>query len=135
MDLGLKDKVAIITGGSDGIGKAAAISMITEGTKVAIVGRTQSKLDLAVAEIKKLTNGNVIGISADVSVEADVQSMVNKVISEFGQIDILVNNGTSSATTLELMTDDDLKVDFGIKIYGAISVSYTHLTLPTNREV
>ena len=85
MDLGLKDKVAIITGGSDGIGKAAAISMITEGTKVAIVGRTQSKLDLAVAEIKKLTNGNVIGISADVSVEADVQSMVNKVISEFGQ--------------------------------------------------
>ena len=121
MDLGLKDKVAIITGGSDGIGKAAAISMATEKAKVAIVGRTQTKLDLAVAEIKKFTNGNVIGISADVSVEADVQSMVDKVISEFGQIDILVNNaGTSSATTLELMTDEDLKVDFGIKIYGAI---------------
>ena len=121
MDLGLKDKVAIITGGSDGIGKAAAISMATEKAKVAIVGRTQTKLDLAVAEIKKFTNGNVIGISADVSVEADVQSMVDKVISEFGQIDILVNNaGTSSATTLELMTDEDLKVDFGIKIYGSI---------------
>ena len=121
MDLGLKDKVAIITGGSDGIGKAAAISMATEGTKVAIVGRTQSKLDLAVEEIKKLSNGDVIGISADVSVESDVQSMIDKVISEFGQIDILVNNaGTSSATTLELMTDEDLEVDFGIKIYGAI---------------
>ena len=121
MDLGLKDKVAIITGGSDGIGKAAAISMATEGTKVAIVGRTQSKLDLAVEEIKKLSNGDVIGISADVSVEFDVQSMIDKVISEFGQIDILVNNaGTSSATTLELMTDEDLEVDFGIKIYGAI---------------
>ena len=121
MDLGLKDKVAIITGGSDGIGKAAAISMATEGTKVAIVGRTQSKLDLAVEEIKKLSNGDVIGISADVSVDFDVQSMIDKVISEFGQIDILVNNaGTSSATTLELMTDEDLEVDFGIKIYGAI---------------
>ena len=113
--------MAIITGGSDGIGKAAAISMATEGTKVAIVGRTQSKLDLAVEEIKKLSNGDVIGISADVSVESDVQSMIDKVISEFGQIDILVNNaGTSSATTLELMTDEDLEVDFGIKIYGAI---------------
>jgi len=121
MDLGLKDKVAIITGGSDGIGKAAAISMATEGTKVAIVGRTQSKIDLAVEEIKNLSNGDVIGISADVSVESDVQSMIDKVISEFGQIDILVNNaGTSSATTLELMTDEDLEVDFGIKIYGAI---------------
>ena len=106
MDLGLKDKVAIITGGSDGIGKAAAISMATEGTKVAVVGRTQAKLDLAVEEIKKLSNGDVIGISADVSIESDVQSMIDKVISEFGQIDILVNNaGTSSATTLELMTD------------------------------
>ena len=121
MDLGLKDNVAIITGGSDGIGKAAAISMVTEGVKVAIVGRTQAKLDLAVPEIKKFSNGDVIGIPADVSVEADVQSMVAKVISEFGQIDILVNNaGTSSATTLELMTDEDLKVDFGIKIYGEI---------------
>ena len=86
MDLGLKDKVAIITGGSDGIGKAAAISMATEGTKVAIVGRTQSKLDLAVEEIKKLSNGDVIGISADVSVESDVQSMIDKVISEFGKL-------------------------------------------------
>ena len=121
MDLGLKDKVAIITGGSDGIGKAAAISMATEGAKVAIVGRTQSKLDSAVAEIKEATNGEVIGISTDVSVESDVQAMVGKVISQYGQIDILVNNaGTSSATTLEEMTDEDLKTDFGIKIYGAV---------------
>ena len=121
MDLGLKDKVAIITGGSDGIGKAAAISMATEGAKVAIVGRTQSKLDAAIAEIKEVSNGEAIGIPTDVSVESDVQSMVDKVISQYGQIDILVNNaGTSSATTLEEMTDEDLRVDFGIKIYGAV---------------
>ena len=121
MDLGLKDKVAIITGGSDGIGKAAAISMAAEGAKVAIVGRTQSKLDAAIAEIKEVSNGEAIGISTDVSVESDVQSMVDEVISQYGQIDILVNNaGTSSATTLEEMTDEDLRVDFGIKIYGAV---------------
>jgi 3-oxoacyl-[acyl-carrier protein] reductase len=121
MDLELTGKVAIVTGGSDGIGKAAATSMAREGAKVAVVGRTQSKLDSAVAEIKSETGGEVIGIATDVSVESEVQAMVAKVVDEFGGVDILVNNaGTSSATTLELMTDDDLKVDFGIKVYGAI---------------
>jgi NAD(P)-dependent dehydrogenase (short-subunit alcohol dehydrogenase family) len=121
MDLELIGKVAIVTGGSDGIGKAAATSLAREGAKVAIVGRTQAKLDAAIAEIKAETGGDVMGVAADVSVESDVQAMVAKVVEEFGGVDILVNNaGTSSATTLELMTDDDLKVDFGIKIYGAI---------------
>ena len=121
MDLGLKGKVTIITGGSDGIGKAAATSMATEGANVAIVGRTQSKLDAAVADIKAESNGSVFGVAADVSIESDVQAMVDKVVAKFGGVDILVNNaGTSSSTTLEKMTDNDLKVDFGIKVYGAI---------------
>ena len=121
MDLGLKNKVAIITGGSDGIGKAAAISIAKEGGKVAIVGRTQSKIDSAINDIKIDTHNDVIGISADVSIESDVQNMVNEVISKFGQIDILINNaGTSAATTLEKMTDEQLKIDFGIKVYGGV---------------
>ena len=121
MDLGLTGKVAIVTGGSDGIGKAAAISMASEGAKVAIVGRTQEKLDAAVLAIKNASGGDAIGVAADVSVESDVKAMVDKVVGEFGQLDILVNNaGTSSATTLEKMTDEDLKVDFGIKVYGAV---------------
>ncbi len=62
MDLELTGKVAIVTGGSDGIGKAAAISMAREGARVAIVGRTQGKLDSAVAEIKSETGGEVIGV-------------------------------------------------------------------------
>lgn len=121
MDLGLTGKIAIITGGSDGIGKAAAISLAREGAKVAIVGRTQAKLDDAVAEIKAETGGEAIGFPADVSVESDVQAMVAKVVDEYGGVDILVNNaGTSSATTLEKMTDENLRVDFGIKVYGAV---------------
>ncbi|MBG73982.1 MAG: short-chain dehydrogenase [Chloroflexi bacterium] len=121
MNLSLNDKVAIITGGSDGIGKAAAISLAREGAKVAIIARNQEKIDLAVKEIKQITNGSVIGISADVSVESDVKDMVSTVNAEFGGVDILINNaGTSSATTLEKMSNEDLKVDFGIKVYGAI---------------
>jgi len=121
MDLGLKNKVAIITGGSDGIGKAAAISIAKEGGKVAIVGRSQSKIDSAISDIKIDTHNDVIGISADVSIESEVQNMVNEVIRKFGQIDILINNaGTSAATTLEKMTDEQLKIDFGIKVYGGV---------------
>ena len=60
MDLGLNGKIAIITGGSDGIGKAAATSMASEGANVAIVGRTQSKLDAAAADIKTVANGPAI---------------------------------------------------------------------------
>ena len=124
MDLGLKGKVAIVTGGSDGIGKAAAISMAKEGVKVAIVGRTQAKLDAAITDIQAETpgtNAEVIGIPTDVSVESEVQEMVAKVVDGFGGVDILVNNaGTSSATTLEKMTDENLQIDFGIKVYGAI---------------
>ena len=121
MELGLTGKVAIVTGGSDGIGKAAAISLCSEGAKVAIVGRSQDKLDSAVVEIQGLTSGEVIGISADVSIESQVVNMIENVVSKLGRLDILVNNaGTSSATTLEEMTDNDLEVDFGIKIYGAI---------------
>ena len=80
MDLGLTGKVAIVTGGSDGIGKAAATSLANEGAKVAIVGRTQSKLDAAIAEIKAESGGEVIGVSADVSVESSVKAMVAKVV-------------------------------------------------------
>ena len=61
MDLNLNDKVAIVTGGSDGIGKAAAISLANEGAKVAIIARNQEKIDLSVKEISETTNGNIIG--------------------------------------------------------------------------
>ena len=59
MDMGLDGKVAIITGGSDGIGKAAALSMVKEGANVVIVARRQDVLDQAVNEIKTATEGSV----------------------------------------------------------------------------
>ena len=117
MDLGLKNKICIITGGSDGIGKAAAISLSNEGAKVAIIGRNEKKLNDAVNEIISITSGEVIGISADVSNENNVKGMVNSVVNKWGGIDILINNaGTSSATSLENITDEQIKIDFGIKV-------------------
>ena len=121
MDLGLNSKNAIITGGSDGIGLAAAISLSKEGANVAILARTQEKLDNAVKEIQKNAKGKVLAISTDVRDESSVINSINKVRDEFGKIDILVNNaGTSSASPLESLTNEALTEDLNLKVYGAI---------------
>ena len=122
MDLGLSGKVAIVTGGSDGIGKAAALSMAREGAKVAIAARTQSLIDEAVEEIKKDSgNQDVIGVSTDVRDEDSVKAMIKTVTDKFGGLDILVNNaGTSSASRLDDMTNEQLTEDLNIKVYGAV---------------
>ena len=82
MDLGLNGKNAIITGGSDGIGLAAAISLSKEGANVAILARTQDKLDSAVKEIQKESKGKVIAISTDVRDESSVVTSIKKVREE-----------------------------------------------------
>ena len=121
MDLGLNGKNAIITGGSDGIGLAAAISLSKEGANVAILARTQDKLDSAVKEIQKESKGKAIAISTDVRDESSVVTSIKKVRDELGKIDILVNNaGTSSASPLEEMTNEQLTEDLNLKVYGAI---------------
>ena len=67
MDLGVSGKVAIITGGSDGIGRAAAERLASEGAHIALVARTQSDLDTVAAEVAASTGAEVIGIACDVS--------------------------------------------------------------------
>lgn len=122
MDLGLTGKVAIITGGSDGLGKAAATRMAMEGAKVALAARDQARLGSAIAEIKAASGSNdVIGISTDVTDESQVASMVDTVVNTWGGIDILVNNaGTSAAGKFEDIAIDIWKYDIQLKVYGAI---------------
>jgi NAD(P)-dependent dehydrogenase (short-subunit alcohol dehydrogenase family) len=121
MDLGVKDKVAIVTGGSNGIGRAAAERLSSEGARVAIVARTQADLDSVAAEIGGLTGNEVIGVAADVGDEASVEAMVTQVVDRWGQIDILINNaGTSSAASFDKMTDEQVLTDFNLKVMGAI---------------
>ncbi len=77
MDLQVTGKVAIITGGSDGIGRAAAERLSSEGALVALVSRTQSDLDRAAEEISATSGHEVVGIAADVRSEDSVKSMVD----------------------------------------------------------
>ena len=129
MDLGLQGKVAIVTGGSDGIGRAAATRFSEEGAKVAIVSRTASDLEAVAAGISAATGNEVMPAPADVSDEGAVEAAVNAVAQRFGGIDILVNNaGTSSAAKFEDMTNEQLDIDFTLKVKGAIFM--TRYALP-----
>ena len=91
MDLNLAGKVAIVTGGSRGIGKAIALELAREGAHVAIVARAQAPLDEAVADIARQTSGSVKAIAADTGDDEAVKAMVAAVQAAFGRIDILVN--------------------------------------------
>ena len=121
MNLDLEGKVAIITGGSDGIGRAAALSMSREGVRVAIAARTEETLAEAASQINAETGNDVIGISTDVSDEAQVESLIRQVADKWGKIDIIFNNaGTSSVARLEEMTNEQMVADVALKVYGAI---------------
>ena len=100
----LDGKVAIVTGASRGIGKAVAIEFAKEGARVAVTGRTVEPLKtglsgtiLDTAEAIKAAGGQALAIKTNVLVEEEVQAMVNRVLDEWGKIDILVNNAAVAA--------------------------------------
>ena len=128
MDLGLKGKVAIITGSTEGIGKATALNFAQQGTKVAICSRDAEKVKHAVAEIEA-AGGEVLGMAADISKAADIEQFINAVAAKFGRIDILVNNAGSSQRGAFLETEDaKWAADFELKVFGAIRC--TRLAVP-----
>ncbi len=86
MELGLTDKVAIVTGGSEGIGKAAAQRMAEEGARVVIVARGQEKLDEAALDIRTATEGMVLPLSADVSHPDSAERVVQTALDNFGRV-------------------------------------------------
>ena len=98
----LKDKVAIVTGGGKGIGRAIAKAFIIEGAKVVIAATTLSKLEEAVKEFEGM-GGQAKAIQTDVSDEKQIIRMVSETIKTFGQIDILVNNSGIAGPTCKLV--------------------------------
>ena len=121
MDLKVRGKVAIITGGSEGIGRAVAERLSAEGALVAIAARTQLDLDNVAAEISATSGNEVIGVATDVRDELSVESLVETVVAKWGRLDILVNNaGTSSAAKFEDINNEQVDEDFSLKVKGAM---------------
>src|ERR1700674_681128 len=120
MELGLKGKVAAITGGSEGIGKATAMRLALEGAKVAIFARRENVLNAVAEDIRK-AGGDVLAVSGDAAKAEDLERFIKSTVQRFGRLDILVNNaGTSNARAFDTVDDQVWKDDLELKLFGAI---------------
>jgi 3-oxoacyl-[acyl-carrier protein] reductase len=108
MDLGLKDRVAIVAASSQGLGKAVALGLAREGAKLAMCARTESTLEAAAGEIRRETGVEVLTRAFDVTVHEDVHHFVADTAEHFGRLDICVTNagGPPSKSFAETTLDD-----------------------------
>ena len=119
MDLGIKGRRAIVTGGSSGIGYETARLFLEEGVRVLITGRDAGKLDKARDELKKKTGGEVHAVQADMTKEEDIKRMVDTAKDKLGGVDILVNNaGTMYSGRFAVIDDNEMKKQLDTKLFG-----------------
>jgi len=131
MDLSLSGKVALVTGGSRGIGKAIAQALVDEGCSVAICSRGAEQLDAAVRDLS--ARGRAIGVATDVTNPQAVQAFVDRALKTFGRVDILVNNaGTHLRGTVDTTTLDILERQLRDKVFGFFTM--IKAVLPTMRQ-
>jgi 3-oxoacyl-[acyl-carrier protein] reductase len=118
----LKNRVAIVTGGARGIGKAIVRTFVREGAKVALVDIEEiKKLEALKKEAEKM-GGEVITISCDITKSSDVNEMVGKVQKAFGRVDILVNNaGIIRRGTIETVTEEDWDRVIAVNLKGTFN--------------
>lgn len=92
MDLGLKGRVAVVGGGSKGLGRACADSLAQEGADLVICSRNAGELDQAAAEIRAAAGVDVLAVPGDLSRLADIQNLIKRTADHFGRLDVLVSN-------------------------------------------
>jgi 3-oxoacyl-[acyl-carrier protein] reductase len=135
MDLGLAGKVAVVTGGSRGLGLAAAHALIVEGANVVVCARGADALKQATGSLQRsaASGARAAMAVADVSTEAGVKSVVDAAVREFGGIDVLVNNvGLAKGADIEATTDADWQEAFDQTLFPAIRM--TRLAVPHIRK-
>lgn len=120
MDLGLKGKVALVTGGSRGIGRACVLALAQEGCNVSICARGKEAIDEVAEEIRAL-GVEVLAVQADISTMEDIKKMVAATLERFGRVDILVNNaGVGRLSDLLTFPDDEFKYNMDLMLFGVI---------------
>lgn len=125
MDLELTGKVAIVTGGSRGIGKAVARQLAAEGADVVIAARTGETLRATAAVLRDETERQILPVVVDTGDDSSVRVMMEKVVAEFGRVDVLVNSaavpgGGGLPPALEAITAEAFWADMNVKVLGYI---------------
>jgi NAD(P)-dependent dehydrogenase (short-subunit alcohol dehydrogenase family) len=121
MDLQLDGKTALVTGGSEGIGKGIARALAKEGVDVAICARRKEPLEQAAAEIKKETNRKIVPIVADLTKDADARNFVEQGHKALGRVDIMVNNaGSAPGGVIEHLSEQDWAQSLQLKFMGYV---------------
>jgi NAD(P)-dependent dehydrogenase (short-subunit alcohol dehydrogenase family) len=121
MDLKLKGKTALVTGGSEGIGKGIAIALAKEGVDVAICARRKEPLEVTAKEIAGATGRKIVPIAADLRKDVDAKNFVEQAAKTLGRIDIMINNaGSAAGGVIEHLTEDDWEKGLQLKFMGYV---------------
>ena len=124
MELSLEGKVAIVTGGSKGIGRATALALAQEGVDVAICARGMEDLEDAATEIRNKTGRKVLAVRADMGDPDDIKMLVATTVAELGGVDILINNAVNStAAPFMELADEDWMNHINVKVMGYVRCS------------
>jgi NAD(P)-dependent dehydrogenase (short-subunit alcohol dehydrogenase family) len=115
MNSRLKDKIAIITGAGSGIGRACAIALAREGSKVALVGRRKDRLE----EVAREIGDSALVVAADVSKQEGIERVMEQTVARFGRLNVLVNNaGVLHIGTAEQITEEQWDETFNVNVRG-----------------
>jgi len=129
LELGLSGKIAIVTGASEGLGRACAERFARSGARVAMCARRKDVLERAAGAIRAATGADLLALPTDVTRAAEVEAFVKATVDRFGGVDILVNNaGTSAAAGFEQVDDATWQADIDVKLMAAIR--FCRLVIP-----
>ena len=121
MDLKLTGKTALVTGGSEGIGKGIALALAQEGVDVAICARRKEPLEATAKELARATNRNIIAIPADLTKDDDAKNFVEQGHKALGRVDIMINNaGSAPGGVIEHLTEADWAQSLQLKFMGYV---------------
>ena len=120
MELGLKGKVAAVTGGSEGIGRATVLRLVDEGVRVALCARRPEILKAFASELRK-RGADVLAVTADAAKAGDAERFIEETVSHFGRVDIVVNNaGATGQSPFDKVDDAAWQQDLDIKLFAHI---------------